>query len=172
MILRTKNEYAHRNRRNVMVMFLSFVLLCGIIIVFSGDSYKANLNKGVYPNCMKIVEYGDAGNEEGCLKHLMTQTPDYVDTFGLHFESFHMKDMVSAKQKYLSLQTLFDKEKVSIREEKIISDNVKVEKIYDNQNHVLYLVMNQTNVYKAIGSKENESRNQRWFEMLNINYSS
>ena len=98
-----KNEHYKHNVKTIASVFIAVVAICALAIVLSGNQYKKYLGLTEYPNCMKVDEYGDAGNDEGCIRHTRTLTPDYQDVYSLSFETFYMNNEDNASQKYLDL---------------------------------------------------------------------
>ena len=165
---RSRNQFASRNVKNIFVIVGMFVLLCFIIIVASGDSYKDYMGQDEVASCMKLTEYSEEGNEEGCVRSYITLTPDYTDVYGLQFQTFHMKDQDSAVLKYQHL--IEEVEQAQQLQETKLSENKKVTSMLGTDNNIVYVVEDETTVYKAYGSKQTISKNQRWFDILRIDY--
>ena len=63
-----KNEHYKHNVKTIASVFIAVVAICALAIVLSGNQYKKYLGLTEYPNCMKVDEYGDAGNDEDVYK--------------------------------------------------------------------------------------------------------
>ena len=62
-------RYGQHNLKIIGLILGAMVIISTFVILLSGDRYEDYLGLGEYPNCMKVDEYGDAGNDEGCVRH-------------------------------------------------------------------------------------------------------
>ena len=165
-----KNEHYKHNVKTIASVFIAVVAICALAIVLSGNQYKKYLGLTEYPNCMKVDEYGDAGNDEGCIRHTRTLTPDYQDVYSLSFETFYMNNEDNASQKYLDLLDSMKVEKIVKKKETHISDVSRVTCFKTDKDQVWYIVKEGTTLYKAYGINSEMEKKQRWFDVLKINY--
>ena len=165
-----KNEHYKHNVKTIASVFIAVVAICALVIVLSGNQYKKYLGLTEYPNCMKVDEYGDAGNDEGCIRHTRTLTPDYQDVYSLSFETFYMNNEDNASQKYVDLLDSMKVEKIVKKKETHISDVSRVTCFKTDKNQVWYIVKEGTTLYKAYGINSEMDKKQRWFDVLKINY--
>ncbi|WP_154889094.1 hypothetical protein [Longibaculum muris] len=165
-----KNEHYKHNVKTIASVFIAVVAICALAIVLSGNQYKKYLGLTEYPNCMKVDEYGDAGNDEGCIRHTRTLTPDYQDVYSLSFETFYMNNEDNASQKYVDLLDSMKVEKIVKKKETHISDVSRVTCFKTDKDQVWYIVKEGTTLYKAYGINCEMDKKQRWFDVLKINY--
>ena len=165
-----KNEHYKHNVKTIASVFIAVVAICALAIVLSGNQYKKYLGLTEYPNCMKVDEYGDAGNDEGCIRHTRILTPDYQDVYSLSFETFYMNNEDNASQKYLDLLDSMKVEKIVKKKETHISDVSRVTCFKTDKDQVWYIVKEGTTLYKAYGINSEMDKKQRWFDVLKINY--
>lgn len=170
-----KNKY---NKDEVKIMFrkwkkssiflsiMGVILLCsGIFIINRGD-YEEYLKTATFPNCMAVDDYGIDGNEEGVIKKTRTKTEDYQQIYGLLFETYYMKDEKFAELKFRSLLQLED---ISLADEVTTTKGKKIIKTF-NEYDVIYFVLDNTTIHRAVGAHGNIKKNQRWFDVVGVDY--
>ncbi len=165
-----KNKYHHHNLKSIATIVGVMLVICFTVIFVSGDHYKQYLGLTEYPNCMKLNEYGDEGNEEGVRFQTTTLTPDYQDVYALAFESYYMTSSDTASQKYDKLSQEFPKENILTMDEQMISSTVKVKSIINKDDKVYFIVQDDSTVFKAYGEHEEMDKKQKWFDVLKIHY--
>lgn len=163
-------RYGQHNLKIIGLILGAMVIIPTFVILLSGDRYEDYLGLGEYPNCMKVDEYGDAGNDEGCVRHTRTLTPDYQDVYSLSFETFYMKSEDTAYHKYQTLKESMKSQEVVDKNETNISDVSTVTCYKTSDNQVWFVVKEGTTVYKAHGVNQDMSKKQKWFDVLKINY--
>ncbi len=164
-----KHQYSQHNLKTVGMVLGIFLVIFVIVIGLTGEQYKKYLNKDEYPNCMKVEEFDVGENDDGCLRHTKTLTPDYQQVYSLSFETFYMDNQENAERKYQSLLTFMKNEKILNQKETIISDSSKVT-YYEVGDEVYFVVKSETTLYIAHGIHQEMDKKQKWFDVLHINY--
>ncbi len=164
--MKNKKSIAYNNIKSIGLVFLIVFAICAIVVIANGGEYKKYLGKTEIFNCMDIEEYGPDGNEEGVLKRTVTETFDYIQVYGLYFHTFYMKDETFASAKFDKLVHEYNLQNEEI---KTNNNGVRVVTRMDDET-VYYVVENHTTVYAAFGGIETVERNQKWFDVLRLDY--
>ena len=164
------NQYHHHNVKTVSLIVGVFLVVCIAVVFISGNQYQKYLGLTEYPNCMKLDEYGDQGNEKGIRFHTTTLTPDYQDVYSLSFESYYMTSTDTAYHMYASLFHDFNQQDIVKTDEEIISPTVRVRTIINQSDNIYFIVQNAYTVFQAYGSHDDMHKKQKWFDVLRINY--
>lgn len=165
-----KNKYHHHNVKTVSLIVGIFAVMCLAVVFLSGNQYQKYLGLTEYPNCMKLDEYGDQGNEKGVRFHTTTLTPDYQDVYSLSFESYYMTSSDTAYNMYTSLFHDFNQQDILKTNEAIVSPTVRVRTIVDQSDKVYFIVQNEHTVFQAYGIYDEMNKKQKWFDVLRIDY--
>lgn len=165
-----KNKYHYHNVKTVGLIAGVFLVICLVVILLSGNQYQKYLGLTEYPNCMKLDEYGDQGNEKGVRFHTTTLTPDYQDVYSLSFESYYMTSSDTAYHMYTSLFNGFNQQEIVKTDEQIVSPSVRVRTIVNQSDTVYFIVQNDYTVFMAHGIHDEMNKKQKWFDVLRIDY--
>lgn len=165
-----KNKYSQHNIKTITCIVGGFFVLCILVVVLSGNGYKQYLGLEEYPNCMNVEEFGEQGNEEGCIRHTTTLTPDYQEVYSLSFESFYMNSHAAATKKYESLLDSMKDKAVQDEKETQISDQSQVTFYKTADENVWFIVRDGQTLYKAYGINQQRDKKQKWFDVLRIKY--